>query len=801
MKQIAAIFATLITLQLSGQSTIEVFQNTAETFGINIALNPPDPEGDCTARLWYEVDFNGKLEKLSGFEMARVKNRHNRISGSLLSLPMGYKYERIHVDLTDPTTPELNGKNLVSEYKDRLRPETFLPYQQTYYVSPDGRGSEYSYINPGNLNDVLKLVKPQSIIRFKEGTYYIRNLNLSNLENIGFAGENDKVIFSGLDTAGLTWNLMSGSSTMYYTTTTVANPNLVYYNGVRLYPFRSLDEMNRNKIGIGFNSLAQPVEFDANMDGFYRNPSTNPLCNNNWQYPRLLYVKLLDGSNPAAVNIKITAANHALQLSNCKNISVSGIRFQGYGVSPVGKAIELINCNQVSIENCVFAMNDIGLLLSGSTSRTVVRNCEFFDGNFNWSAWKIKATYDDYNPYSCVFPYYSRLLERGAINFSHGYSGRGVDISKSQFHDYAQAGHLSPPSVNDTFPHSYEIDFYENLVYRCFEDGFEIDGDARNIRVHHNEFEQINAPVSLAVAKGGPTYIYQNLFTDLKNDTFTTHPDLGLQIAAGHPFKTHYGSYDTCGDVFFINNTVDVKGNNTALDMFCPGVWQRFWILNNIFLSDSGLLINYRTPSKLTFGIYNNFFASNYNTPKYIYDENYNDADIINTSNWQLIDNKMRFEQEYFSGLYVKSDSLGSRYNFYIKPAFTNRYSNPYYLDDNSEAIRTALTIPGISGQYFSYTAFAGAFKWDLPENVGEVAGNRQFVFPNPNAGILWFSNNLASEKVLIQVFGIDGRLMNTLVKESGIFSLEHQLPAGNYFVQLSWGSQVTHQKLIVLQE
>jgi hypothetical protein len=571
----------------------------------------------------------------------------------------------------------------------------------------------------------------------------------------------------------------------FFTTTTALNPNLVYSDGNRLYPFRSLDELARGRIGYGYNSLAQPQEFDANMDGFYRNSSTNPLCNTNWQYPKSLYVKFRDGANPKDKNIKITAANSAFNLDSCENIIFQNLQFTDYGVAPAPRAIHILNSNYITFKGCLFRMNDISILFNGSSSNTVIFECELYDAMYDWGAAKIKATYDDYNPYSCVFPNYSRMLEKGAIIIQHGFSGRGIDISNSSFHDYGQAGHLSPPSVNKTNPNSYEIDFYRNHLYRCAEDGFEIDGDARNIRVFDNEFEQCNAPISLAVAQGGPVYIARNVFHHLKNDTFTTHPDFGLQITPGHPFKTNYGSHETMGEVNFIHNTVDATGNNMALDFFSPGDWSKFRVWNNIFQTDNGFLMSYRAPYFMEVDMIRNLYYSTSNQPKFRIDTNYNDATIWLTDT-------------FYNNFMIFTDFNSVDWGFlYGNPDFDPWVNNPYYLNSSSKAARYGIPVDGISDRY-SNNNYIGAFPWMQRESVEEYKKNGLLIYPNPNNGELNIRVEAAITKGLLEIYSTDGRLMHSeSILQNSVF-IKHEFSVGAYFIKLIADDKTYASKFIV---
>jgi hypothetical protein len=781
-------FFLYLSSNIQAQSTLELFPQS-NTIGINVTLNPGDPEMDCSAQVGYKYKGSDTVY-MPSFGLARVRNEYNQLSGALFNASDNASTRQFYVEITlsDKTTPALDGKKLYGMATATTVNNGFTA-TYNYYVHPLGKGSVFSISEPGNLLDALKVVQPGEQIILQEGTYYVRNVNLKKLGSdtkpIVISGKN--AIISGLDTAQINWQPVNGQPGMYFTTTTVLNPNLVYTDGNRLYPFRSLDELARNKIGYGFNSLAQPQEFDANMDGFYRNSSTNPLCNSNWQYPKLMYVKFRDGANPKDKNVKISAAGYAFNLDSCENMIFQNIKFCDYGVAPNPRAINLLNTNNIAFKQCIFSMNDIGILFSGASSKTVIYDCEFYDAMFDWSAAKIKATYDDYNPYSCVFPYYSRMLEKGAIIIQHGFTGRGIDISNSSFHDYAQAGHLSPPSVNKSNPNSYEIDFYRNHLYRCAEDGFEIDGDARNIRVFDNEFEQCNAPISLAIAQGGPVYIARNVFHHLKNDTFTTHPDLGLQITPGHPFKTNYGSHDTMGEVNFIHNTVDATGNNMALDFFSPGDWSKFRVWNNIFQSDDGFLMSYRTPYFMEVDMIRNLYFSTANQPKFRIDTNYYDASIWMTDT---------FNSNFMIFTDFNQVDLGF---LYANPDFDPWVNNPYYLNSSSKAVRYGMRVDGITDKYSNYN-YIGAFPWWQRESVEEYKKHKLVVYPNPNKSELRFITDQPLINAQIEIYGIDGRLLLSEKIESSNVALQHQLKSGTYTIKVQGDKYSYTAKFIVVQ-
>ncbi len=792
-----AAFLILSATISSGQCRMEVVNLSPHNF-LQVILEPGDPEMDCRAEVTILYRENGNWKQTFGGYLSRVNNPHNRISGVLFDMS-DHGSDSFEIKLVDPTTQALNGVILrcaarYEEIRDSSR--------KYYYVSLNGHGNKFSFNNPGHWKDALSMQDSNMEIRFFPGTYPIREMKFSNRKKLNLVGMNHgPVIFSGLDTNQLTWTPLNADSIIYFTRSTALNPNLVYFDKTRLYPFRSLDEMNRNRIGIGFNSLAQPVEFPANMDGFYRNSSTNPLCNSNWQYPNLLYVKLLDKNGINQKKLEVSAANHALYFEACTLIRVSNIEFRGYGVSPVARAVEINNCNFVKIEGCIFAMNDISVLLSGNSRNIDISSNEFYDGNFSWSAWKIKATYDDYFPYSCSYPYYSRLLERGAINYAHGFSGRYIRIAGNKIHDYAQGGHISPPSVNAQHPDAYDILFMTNKVSRCFEDGFEIDGDARNIYVTNNDFKEINAPLSMAVAKGGPTYIVFNTFSQLKHDTFTTHPDLGLQVTEGHPFKTQYGSYDTSGDVYFYFNSIDARPNHTALDFYSPSVWKNFYVRNNLFVNDSGYLFKIRTSANHLPYMGSNMYYSFTETPNFFLDTSGSTLPGLRFPEIGDYDALFKAKEKWMSASYYDDPlfepdadlqrSFGPCLPIYGSPVV----GNVKYSIDSVEGYND-MKAPDMS----SYTWLGAKLPLSIAFSVNEHQNDQPLIiFPNPNTNGFQF-DNANNEYHLIQIFDLQGHMVSQFAVQSGINQMNYQLPGGMYIVRAFGRVKSQHAKMIIVK-
>ncbi|OWY23933.1 hypothetical protein C7N43_04675 [Sphingobacteriales bacterium UPWRP_1] len=693
------VITLLLQLPTKAQSTLELFANY-HSIGVNVALTPADPEKDAWATLQYRTAGAATWE--TGFPLSRVDNDFNRLSGSIFWRQPNTLHE-IRVILQDASTGALHNVTLT----DTIRTLAEIEYPAgvtTYYVSPNGSGNLFTLAQPGLLPAALAAVQAGGKIVLLPGNYYTGNLTLANngtqTAPIIIEGPEDQsAILNGKDTTQFVWTPTAGNPNIYYTYTLANNPNLVIANGKRLYPHRTFEDLAQHLIGTGvglFGEIREPTE----LDGFYRNPLPYP-CG----YDNTIWVKFHDNANPNTKDMVITRFAKALTIQNSNHVYIKNLSVTNYGVTPGSNALHILNSSNILIDNCRFINNDNDLLLEGNSNRITIQNCRFSNSMNGFQSWEVKATYlsanSSYcNPFTCgcypeVFPYYGRLLERGAINYQHGFGGRGIVIRNCEFYDYGQAGQLAPPSFNANFTQSYEIDFYNNLLYNCTEDGMEIDGDSRNTRVWNNVFHHVNAPLSLAVAQCGPTYIIRNLFYNMVADTFIYNPVNGKLIQDGHPLKFQSGYTQQTGDVFFFHNTVAAQHANVALDIGSTSGWTRFSAINNILVADTNfaLLINTAElyPSVLD---YNSYYS---NLPDFASVKTQTSNAVQTFTHPAGLFTAFGYEQH------------GSREN----PLFINAALNNYHLQPDSPCIDAAQLIYGINDQAYCGTApDRGAFEY-----------------------------------------------------------------------------------------
>ena len=727
--------------------TLEVFPNF-HTLGINIQLPEPDPEKDAWATLEY-ADQTGIWHP--GFRLSRVNGTPDRLSGCIFWAEPGATYE-VRVTVQDSTTPTLQGLQATGSGTARLLPVLPEP-ERILYVSPVGSDTLFTEQNPGALADALVRVQPGDQVRLLGGRYFFGDFEWptsglpgSPVSIVGQPG--DTVVLDGSSAAPLLWTPHSSIAGLYFTTSSANNPNLVLADGRRLYPHQTLEDLMADQITVGIN-FAGPVTFPAKADGFYRNPSDNPFLNPRWQYPNLLWVKFRDNSDPNLKQMAVSTRARCFHIDGHSNLYFRNLTFSNYGKRPGGVAVDLVDASDVVFDACRFGVNDVGLLLEGAPSRVTVQHCAFFDAEFGWDGWMAKATYDDYNPYSAIFPYYSRLLETGGLMYQHGFKGRGIVVRGCSFHDFGQAGHGSPPSRGPGLE-SNEIDFYENHLYRCFEDGIEVDGDGRNVRIFNNEFERCNAPVSLAMPEGGPVYVLRNVFHDLQRDTFfyIYNFDAALDPNYAHPFKLQFGNAgtpDSIGsDLFFFHNTVIINEETAGLDFYSPGYWQSFTLRNNLVAGTGFAHLYVRTKSRMPIDLDYTLYYSPDDTYRFLVDTNTTDA-VPTAFLGQLGDLQEQFPYDAHS---LTGDP-------HLLPDF-------HLADTSSAAVDRGVLIPGINDlNYLCDAPDIGAFElsYECTLATNQPAIDRLRIMPSPNMGSFWVElPETENGLVYVQILDLNGK-------------------------------------------
>ncbi len=115
-------------------------------------------------------------------------------------------------------------------------------------------------------------------------------------------------------------------------------------------------------------------------------------------------------------------------------------------------------------------------------------------------------------------------------------------------------------------------DVYGNDIRECF-DGTELDTGEGNLRVFHNRWTNVMAPVSIQPVYGGPAYVLRNTFMNI--------PDEQIKL------KSLGGTDEPSGMLAYHNTFVS---SNRALNLQTPITTHNFVMANNLFVGPETLV-------------------------------------------------------------------------------------------------------------------------------------------------------------------------------------------------------------------
>jgi hypothetical protein len=520
-------------------ASIELY-GTFHAIGVIVTIADADDaalltDGDATATVEYRT---GGQAYQAGFPLSRVDD--TRFVGSLFWLEPGTTYD-VRVTFSDPDGDPLDG--VIVTASGATRSEIVVPSPvHSYYVTPDGSGTECDLATPCSLTEGLSQAQAGDEVVLRGGVYYQGEMDLPRSGTSGapivirsYEGEN--AILDGADPAAFAWTAQV--SGVYSTTVNVADPHLVTADGQRLLPYQSLSDLEN-------------LVWDT--PGFYASGTT-------------VYVRLAGDADPNGVEMAVSRYNYAFYVEQ-DYIYFLDLTFRHYGQGSWAKAIYFNNANDNLVQGCTFAINDLGIGIKRASHRNVIQDSEFYDTIFDW-------------PWDAF--YAGIALSGGGIAFYDPATGRGNVIRRNTFHDLFDGFGVCP---SWTAGLTNETDVYKNQVYRAGDDGMETDGRCSNVRIWNNTFHDVLMGISLAPTYTGPTYAIHNLIyrTGVGNNKYT-----------GSPFKFNSG-YGQSGPMYLFHNTADaaLPGNN-GLYIKASGTWDLIYARNNVWAGTDYAINNYNT--------------------------------------------------------------------------------------------------------------------------------------------------------------------------------------------------------------
>ena len=535
---IAWVLLSCIAGQAHAAASLELY-GTFHAMGVIITLDPGDDSDlDAAAQIEYR---SGTESFRPGFPLSRVSD--TRFVGSLFSLEPGTAYE-VRVTLADPDGPPLNG--VIVSGTASTRAEIHIPDpKKVYYVAPDGSGSSCTLSTPCALTYAVAQAQAGEAVFLRGGTYSTGDISPPRSGTAdepivirAYPGETAVLDGSDPDSDQFAWSPYQNG--VYTATVNAANPHYITADGVRLFPYDDLTDLEQ---------LARD-----GIPGFFTSGTT-------------LYVHLAGDQNPSGVSMVISRFGNAFYVER-DYLFFLDLTFRYYGQGDYPKVFYLNNAGNTLIDGCTFENNDLGIGIKRNSNRNVIQNNVFSDVIFQWPWDHIKDTGG---------------LEDGGIAFYEPVDGRGNIIRRNTFHDDFDGFGACPGSSSAV---TNETDVYENLVYNMGDDGMETDGHCSNVRIWGNVFHDVLMGISLAPTYVGPTYAIRNVIyrTGVGNNSYS-----------GSPFKFNSG-YAQSGPMYLFHNTADaaLPGNN-GLYVKVPGTWTLIYARNNIWCGTDYAVNNVNT--------------------------------------------------------------------------------------------------------------------------------------------------------------------------------------------------------------
>jgi hypothetical protein len=155
------------------------------------------------------------------------------------------------------------------------------------------------------------------------------------------------------------------------------------------------------------------------------------------------------------------------------------------------------------------------------------------------------------------------------------------------------------------------LDFHDNLVLNCGDDGVETDGVGSNCRIYNNVFSNFLTGISVAPAALGPTYIFRNTLLNCTSvPSVEGEPDGRFH---GYPIKLNHQMREDPWTqwVYLYHNTCVTS--EPGIDGFVFSYYWWYWTnivaRNNIFVGTRAALVNVNEQCPIDFD-YDNVFTS-----------------------------------------------------------------------------------------------------------------------------------------------------------------------------------------------
>lgn len=552
------------------------------------------------------------------------------------------------------------GSNLV--FSAATRPEVFPDATNSvYHVSPT-TGSDSN--NGSSLaqafrtfGKALTTATAGAKILLHDGVYHEGDLTAprSGTASAPIVIENapgETPVLSGLDTnftAG--WTLYDAANHIYRTPC-AGTPQNAYLNGGQFFHYPSLSSLQTQP-------WPQP-------GGYYPDGAS-------------VYVRFPNDTAPGTNVFTIPAHTTGLTLAQESFLQIRGLTFCYYGLDLYHRGIYIDGGDSNLVDHCFFHHCGVGVALKRAADGNTIQYCTFTESPIaTWSWHAVKDSGSDYET-------------GGVLVYGSTETNRGNVIRFCTFTNMFDGSHL----FSDTLAGPTEnMDFHNNVIEHCVDDGIETDGAGSNCRIYFNRFNDFLTGVSAAPAAIGPTYIFRNILSGWRpSEEYDGYP-FKFNVDSSLPIEWIYLYHNTCVTTVTAQNGFWFKQYSD---------WTNIISRNNIFSGTDYALESAENVTSTVDFDYDCLFTTKA-------------APVIS---WAGVN---------YSSLPQFASAMGEEaHGLFAPPGFVNAATGDYYLAPTSPLIDKAVVIPGVNDDYLGAAPDIGALEQGM-ETTGISAGTNGVV-------------------------------------------------------------------------
>jgi len=416
---------------------------------------------------------------------------------------------------------------------------------------------------------------------------------------------------------------------------------------------------------------AIPQNAYLNGGQFFHYPDLNSLLNSPWPQPdgyfadgTNLFTRFPGDSAPGTNVVTIPVHTTGLSLDGISKFQIRGIEFCYYGLDAFHRAIYINRGSSNVIDGCFFHHNGIGVALKRAANFNTIQNCAFTE--FPISTWSWHAVKDSGSDYEAG----------GFVIYGSTETNRGNVVRFCLFTNMFDGSHLY--SDDATGP-TENLDFHNNVIEHCVDDGIETDGAGSNCRIYFNRFHDFLTGISVAPAAPGPSYIFRNILSDWRNsEEFSGYP-FKFNVSSGIPIQWVYLYHNTCHSAVPGQNGFWLKQYSN---------WTNIISRNNIY-------------SGTAYALENDSGAVNTESLDY---------DCVFTT--KTPPPVIHWNGASYNSLSAFSAATGQEtHGVTNRPNFLNPAAHDYYLSIGSALIDKGIAIPGINDNWLAAAPDIGAME------------------------------------------------------------------------------------------